>query len=71
MKGSFDDMNLLLEHQSKDLLEAIKATLGGNISYINEDTYRYKSSSYGSAKRVIYYLDRYHLQSCKHRSYLR
>lgn len=71
MKGSFDGINLLLEHQSKDLLEAIKATLGGNISYINEDTYRYKSSSYGSAKRVINYLDRYHLQSCKHRSYLR
>jgi Uri superfamily endonuclease len=54
------------------LLNRIKEYLGGNIGYRkSQDTYYYGSTNFGSAKRVIEYFDRYHLQSRKHISYLR
>ena len=50
----------------------IKTFLGGNIGYRkSQDTYYYGSTSFGSARKVIQYFDKYHLQSRKHLSYLR
>ena len=60
-------------NQEKDyLLILIKNYLGGHIGYKkNEDTYYYDSVNYGSAKKVINYYDRYHLQSTKYINYLK
>ena len=59
--------------QKKDLpLKIIKDHLGGNIGYRkSQDTYYYNSTSFGSAKKVIKYFDRFNLQSRKHVSYLK
>lgn len=54
------------------LLIKIKNYLGGNLGYrISQDTYYYGSTSFGSAKNVIEYFNKFHLQSRKHISYLR
>lgn len=43
-----------------------------NIGYRkSQDTYYYGSTSFGSAKNVINYFDKFNLQSKKHISYLR
>ena len=58
-------------YQIKDnLLLLIKKFLGGNIKYIN-DSYIYDSSSFGSAKNVINYFDKFHLLSSKHINFLK
>lgn len=59
--------------QKKDyLLILIKKFFGGNIGYIkSQDTYYYGSTSFGSAKMVINYFDRYHLLSNKNINYLK
>ena len=50
----------------------IKNFIGGNIGYRkNQDTYYYGSTSFGSAKNVIEYFNKFNLQSRKHVSYLR
>ena len=50
----------------------IKRFIGGNIGYRElQDTYYYGSTSFGSARKVIQYFDKYHLQSRKQISYLR
>ncbi|EUC39977.1 hypothetical protein COCMIDRAFT_41619 [Bipolaris oryzae ATCC 44560] len=65
-------LNFQIDQKSVLLLNIIKEYLGGNIGYRkSQDTYYYGSTSFGSAKRVIEYFDRYHLQSRKHISYLR
>ena len=65
-------LNFQIDQKSDLLLNIIKEYLGGNIGYRkSQDTYYYGSTSFGSAKRVIEYFDRYHLQSRKHISYLR
>ena len=65
-------LNFQIDQKSDLLLNMIKEYLGGNIGYRkSQDTYYYGSTSFGSAKRVIEYFDRYHLQSRKHISYLR
>lgn len=54
------------------LLLLIKEFLGGNISYDkNDNIYCYDSSSFGSAKNIIDYLDHYHLLSTKQVNYLK
>jgi len=54
------------------LLNSIKSYLGGNIGYRKSQyTYYYGSTHFGSAKRVIEYFYKYHLQSSKHVIYLR
>ena len=54
------------------ILEMIKRFIGGNIGYRElQDTYYYGSTSFGSARKVIQYFDKYHLQSRKQISYLR
>jgi hypothetical protein len=65
-------LNFQIDQKNVFLLNIIKEYLGGNIGYReSQDTYYYGSTSYGSAKRVIEYFDKYHLQSRKHISYLR
>jgi len=59
--------------QKKDfLLKLIKNFLGGNIGYRKtQDTYYYSSTSFGSARNVIHFFDKYHLLSSKHVNYLK
>lgn len=65
-------LNLQIEHNKEDLLNLIKRFLGGNIGYNkNKNTYYYTSDSFGSAKKIIEYLDRYHLLSSNHVNYLK
>ena len=65
-------LNFQVDQKKKDLLILIKNYLGGNIGYRkNQDTYYYGSTSFGSAKKVILYFDRFHLLSTKHNNYLK
>jgi LAGLIDADG endonuclease len=65
-------LNFQVDQKTKDLLVLIKNFLGGNIGYrSSQDTYYYGSTSFGSAKNVINYFDKYPLQSSKHTSYLK
>ena len=46
--------------------------MGGNIGYRKiQDTYYYGSTSFGSAKKVINYFDKFNLLSSKHVNYLK
>lgn len=57
---------------NKDLLLLIQDLLGGNIDYNkSQNTYCYSSTSLGSAKKVINYLDSFHLLSSKHVNFLK
>ena len=50
----------------------IKNFLGGNIGYRkSQDTYYYNSTSFGSAKKVINYFDKFHMLSSKHINFLK
>jgi hypothetical protein len=65
-------LNYQIEKKNKILLLKIKDYIGGNIGYINtQDTYYYGSTSFGSAKNIIEYFNKFNLQSRKHVSYLR
>lgn len=65
-------LNFQIDQKNNDILIEIKNYLGGNIGYRkSQDTYVYNSDSFGSAKKVINYFDRYHLLSLKHIDYLR
>lgn len=65
-------LNFQIDQKSNLLLIKIKEYLGGNIGYRkSQDTYYYGSTNFGSARNVIQYFDKYHLQSKKHISYLR
>lgn len=69
--SSFDVLfNYQIIHADKDLLVLIKNYIGGNISFC-KDTYYYKSSSYGSARKVIKYFNKYHMCSQEHVNYLK
>ena len=71
-KKNKSELGCCADQKSDLLLNIIKEYLGGNIGYRkSQNTYYYSSTSFGSAKRVIEYFDRYHLQSRKHISYLR
>jgi hypothetical protein len=53
------------------LLILIKNHFGGNIGYRKyQDTYYYGSTSFGSAKNIINYFDKFNLQSRKYVSFL-
>lgn len=61
-----------VDQESDLILKMIQSYLGGNIGYRKtQDTYYYGSTSFGSARKVIHYFDKFHLQSRKHISYLR
>lgn len=65
-------LNLQVYQKQRMLLYLIKYKFGGIISYSNnEETYYYSSTSFGSAKKVIDYLDKYHMLSNKHIDYLK
>lgn len=65
-------LNFQIDQKNVFLLNTIKNYIGGNIGYReSQDTYYYGSTSFGSAKKVINYFDKYHLQSKKYISYLR
>ena len=65
-------LNFQIDQKNKDVLLLIKDFLGGNIGYRkSQDTYFYYSTSFGSAKNVINYFDKYHLLSSKHVNYLK
>lgn len=65
-------LNFHIDQKKDTILLLIKNYLGGNISYVkNQDTYYYSSTSLGSAKKVIYYFDRFHLLSTKYINYLK
>lgn len=69
-------LNFHIELAPKDnilfALQLIKEFLGGNIAYNNNnETYNYDSTSFGSAKNVIDYLDHYHLLSSKQVNFLK
>lgn len=61
-----------IDQESRRLLDLIKDKFGGNIGYKkSQDSYYYSSTSFSSAKKFIWYLDRYHLLSSKHLNYLK
>lgn len=65
-------LNMQIDQKTRLLLDLIKNKLGGNIGYRkSQDTYYYSSTSFCSAKRVIEYLDKYHMLSSKHINYLK
>lgn len=65
-------LNFQIDQKDKNVLFSIKEFFGGNIGYRkSQDTYYYGSTSFGSAKKVIKYFDAFHLQSSKHRNYLK
>ena len=65
-------LNYQIDQKNNLLLNIIKIYLGGNIGYRkSQDTYYYGSTSFGSAKKVIQYFDKFNLQSKKHISYLK
>lgn len=65
-------LNYQIDQKNKDILILIKEFFGGNIGYRkSQDTYYYGSTSFGSAKKVIKYFDKFHLQSSKYVNYLK
>lgn len=65
-------LNYQIDQKDNILLILIKDFIGGNIYYRkSQDTYYYGSTSFGSAKNVIKYFDKYHLLSSKHVNYLK
>jgi len=65
-------VNFQIDQKRDTLLLLIKDYLGGNIGYRqSQDTYYYGSTSFGSAKRVITYFDKFHLLSSKYINYLK
>ncbi len=65
-------LNFQIDQKKDDLLILIKNFVGGNIGYRkSQDSYYFGSTSFGSAKKVINYFDRFHLLSSKYVNYLK
>ena len=65
-------LNMQIDQKTRLLLDLFKDMFGGNIGYRkSQDTYYYSSTSFGSARKVINYLDKYHMLSSKHLNYLK
>jgi hypothetical protein len=65
-------LNFIVNLKNLLLLQMIKSYLGGNIEYRKtQDTYYYDSTSFGSARKVIHYFDKFNLQSKKNISFLK
>lgn len=65
-------LNFQIDQKEDYLLKLIQNYFGGNIGYRkSQNTYYYGSTSFGSAKNVIYYFDKYHLLSSKHINFLK
>jgi hypothetical protein len=65
-------LNFKIDQKKNNILPLIKEFLGGNIRYLeSQDTYSYDSTSFGSAKYLVNYFDKFHLLSSKHINYLK
>jgi hypothetical protein len=65
-------LNYQIDQKNNDLLILIKNHFGGNIGFRQSiETYYYGSTSFGSAKNVINYFNKYHMLSLKHVNYLK
>ena len=65
-------LNFQIDQKKNNLLILIKDLFGGSIGYRkSQDTYYYGSTSFGSARKVINYFDKYYLLSSKHANYLK
>lgn len=65
-------LNYQIDQKDNILLTKIKNYLGGNIGYRkSQDTYYYGSTSFGAARNVINYFNKFNLQSRKHVNYLK
>lgn len=65
-------LNYQIDQKKVDLLLLIKDYIGGNIGYRkSQDTYYYGSTSFGSAKNVINYFNKFQMLSNKHVNYLK
>ena len=65
-------LNMQVDQKTRLLLDLIKDKLGGNIGFRkSQNTYYYSSTNFGSAKKVINYLDKYHLLSSKYLNFLK
>ncbi len=65
-------LNYQIDQKKDDVLILVKNLIGGNLGYRkSQDTYYYGSTSFGSARNVINYFDKFNLQSRKHVSFLR
>lgn len=65
-------LHVQIDQKTRLLLDLIKYNFGGNIGYRKtQDTYYYSSTSFGSARKFINYLDIYHLLSSKYLNYLK
>ena len=65
-------LNFQIDQKRNNLLILIKDFFGGSIGYRkSQDTYYYGSTSFGSARKVINYFDKYYLLSSKHVNYLK
>lgn len=65
-------LNYQVDQKNKLILEQIKEEFGGFIGHRqSQNTFYYGSVSFGSAKKIINYLDHYHLLSSKHINYLK
>lgn len=61
-----------IDQKTRLLLDLIKDSFGGNIGHRkSQDTFYYNSTSFGSARKFISYLGRYHMLSSKHVNYLK
>jgi len=65
-------LNLQIIKEDNDILLYIKNYFGGHILYDKlNNNYIYNSDSLGSAKKLINFFDKYHLQSSKYVNYLK
>lgn len=72
--GTFKEikLNMQVYQKTRLLLDFIKEKFGGKISYRkSQEIYYYSSTSFGSAVKVISYLDHYHMLSSRHVYYLK
>lgn len=64
-------LNFQVDQKTSHLLKCIQNAFGGYIGYrATNDTYYYGSTSFGSARKLIQYFDRYHLLSSKYINYI-
>lgn len=65
-------LNYQVDQKDSMVLHLIQKFFGGNIGYRkSQDTYYYGSTSFGCARNVVSYFDKYHLQSRKYINYLK
>lgn len=65
-------LNFQVDQKTESVLADIRNYLGGNVYHrSSQDTYYYRSTSFGVARNIIRYFDKYPMLSYKHVNYLR